>query len=62
MSWRDHIKVHPAADLFPMMSEAELKELAESIKKNGMKVPVVIQRGHDRDGRNAGEQCQRSSI
>jgi hypothetical protein len=28
-NWRDHLKVHPAADLFPLMSEAELKELAE---------------------------------
>ena len=34
-SWRDHIKVHPAADLFPMMSEAELRELGEDIKKHG---------------------------
>jgi hypothetical protein len=39
MSWRDHIKVHPAADLFPMMSDEELKALGERIKKNGMKVP-----------------------
>ena len=45
MPWRDHIDVHPAADLFPMMSDDELKELAADIKKNGMKVPIVIQRG-----------------
>jgi hypothetical protein len=27
-SWREGIKVHPAADMFPMMSETELDELA----------------------------------
>jgi hypothetical protein len=32
MSWRDHIKVHQAADLFPMMSEPGLRELGEDIK------------------------------
>jgi hypothetical protein len=41
-SWRDIIKVHPATDLFPMMSEAELRELGEDIKRNGLKYPVVF--------------------
>src|SRR5262245_59805133 len=27
-SWRDVLKVHPAAELFPEMGEAELRELA----------------------------------
>jgi len=34
-SWRDHLKVHPAAELFPRMTEAELRELGEDIKRNG---------------------------
>ena len=34
-SWRDVIKIHPAADLFPMMSPDELKALGEDIKRNG---------------------------
>ena len=34
-SWRDVIKVHPAADLFPMMSPDELKTLGEDIRANG---------------------------
>jgi hypothetical protein len=41
-SWRDVIKVHPAADLFPMMSEAELRELGEDIKKNGLKTDIIF--------------------
>src|SRR5262249_19024288 len=42
MSWRDVIKVHPAAELFPMMSEAELRELGEDIKKSGLKNRIVF--------------------
>jgi ParB-like chromosome segregation protein Spo0J len=38
---RDHLAVHPAADLFPLMSESELKELAEDIRKNGLQQPIV---------------------
>ncbi|ASY70304.1 hypothetical protein [Sinorhizobium fredii] len=38
--WRDVIKVHPAAGLFPMMSERELRELGEDIKRNGLRLPI----------------------
>ena len=41
MSWRDVLKIHPAADLFPLLSEPELKELAEDIKANGLRAPIV---------------------
>jgi hypothetical protein len=57
-SWRDVLPVHPAAELFPMMSDAELRELGEDIKKNGLKVPVILwspNNGRDHyllDGRN----------
>jgi hypothetical protein len=37
-SWRDLIKVHPAADAFPMLSEEELDALAEDIKANGLQL------------------------
>jgi hypothetical protein len=40
--WRQHLKIHPAADLFPLMSESELKELAEDIEKNGLQVQIVL--------------------
>jgi ParB-like nuclease domain len=45
-NWRQHLKVHAAADLFPLMSEPELKELAENIKKNGLQQPILIWRQH----------------
>jgi hypothetical protein len=56
-SWRDVIEVHPAANLFPLMTPDELNVLAEDIKKNGLKTPVtLLKQGSDRhlllDGRN----------
>jgi DNA-binding Lrp family transcriptional regulator len=44
-NWRDHLKVHPAADLFPLMSEtdpAALKDLAEDIRRNGLQASIVL--------------------
>jgi hypothetical protein len=59
MTWRDVIKVHPAADLFPMMSDAELDALGADIKKMGrLTSPIVFLIAHERedhlllDGRN----------
>jgi ParB-like nuclease domain len=40
--WRKYLAVHPAANLLPLMSEAEIKELAEDIKANGLRAPIVI--------------------
>jgi hypothetical protein len=36
------IRVHPAADLFPMMTADELMVLGDDIKKNGLHVPVIL--------------------
>ena len=42
-SWRDVLPIHPAADLFPLMPEAELKALAQDDADGN---PVLL------DGRN----------
>jgi hypothetical protein len=42
MTWRDVIKVHPAADAFPMMSEDELRALGEDTQANGLRIPIVL--------------------
>ena len=56
-SWRDVLAIHPAAELFPLMSEAELRELADDIKKKGMVEKPVLFAGANEgfallDGRN----------
>jgi hypothetical protein len=38
--WRDLIKVHPAADVFPMFSPEALAALVDDIKVNGLKLPI----------------------
>src|SRR5262245_5638944 len=56
-SWRDVLPIHPAADLFPLMSPEELKVLGEDIiKQMGLTSPIVWFKERGRwwllDGRN----------
>ena len=57
-SWRDVLPIHPAAELFPLMTPDELHALGEDIKKNGLTSPIVLWRSHPQapvqllDGRN----------
>jgi hypothetical protein len=43
-SWRDVLKVHPAAELFPPMSPDELRALGEDIVKHELANPIVLWR------------------
>ena len=56
-SWRDALPIHSAAELFPLMSEPELRELGEDIKKRGGLIdPITFVQVGDHfellDGRN----------
>lgn len=41
-SWRTKIRVHPACAMFPLMSDAELEELAADIDRNGLIHPIEL--------------------
>ncbi len=67
--WRTVYKVHPAADVFPMMSEEELKALGEDIRANGLKHPIIVWHPPTRrdlaeliDGRNRLEAMERVGV
>jgi hypothetical protein len=55
-TWRDVLAVHPAADMFPLMSPEELRGLADDINKNGLREHVALVQVGDEmqvlDGRN----------
>lgn len=50
-------ETHPAADLFPMMSEAELGELAKDIAERGQREAITKYQGKILDGRNRLKAC-----
>lgn len=52
------MKVHPAAEIFPMMGEDELKELSIRIKTNGLRNPIIVKGDLLIDGRNRLKACE----
>jgi hypothetical protein len=55
---KSEFKIHPAADLFPMMTPSRLDEMAQDIGANGQRFPVMIWRGQVIDGRNRLKACE----
>lgn len=51
-------EVHPAAELFPLLPKAKLKELADDIKKHGLIHKIVLHNGKILDGRNRLLACE----
>jgi ParB-like chromosome segregation protein Spo0J len=57
------LKVHPAAAVFPMLSDDELRDLAEDIKANGLIYPIVLDAdGQLIDGRNRLAACNLAGV
>jgi hypothetical protein len=55
--------VHPVADLFPMMTDEELADLAADIKAKGLIHPIVVDKeGVLIDGRNRAKACEIAGI
>ena len=55
-------KSHPYADLFPMMTAAELEALAADVAENGLRHPVVLYHGEVLDGRNRLLACEKAGV
>src|SRR5215469_11029587 len=55
-------KVHPVADLFPMLGREEFERLKRDIKKNGLIEPIVIDGDTLIDGRNRLKACRQLGI
>lgn len=53
---------HPACLAFPLLPEAELKELAADIKLRGLLNPVVLYQGKVLDGRNRLAACEKAGV
>ena len=56
------MNIHPVAKLFPMLSESELREMASSIKKEGLINPCVRQGEVLLDGRNRMAACDIAGV
>lgn len=55
--------VHPAAAVFPMLGDDELRELAEDIKANGLLHPIILDAdGVLIDGRNRFAACNLAGV
>lgn len=56
-------QIHPYADKYPMLPDDELAELAESIRANGLRQPIVTDReGRILDGRNRYRACELAGV
>jgi ParB-like chromosome segregation protein Spo0J len=54
--------IHPAANLFPMVEEGELAEIAADIKAHGLNESIKVCNGQIIDGRNRLEACRLADV
>ena len=58
----DEYQAHPAADLFPMLEEKRLQELADDIAANGQREAIRLYEGQILDGRNRYAACKIAGV
>jgi hypothetical protein len=57
-----NMEFHPIADVFPLMEGQDFEELAQSIKENGQRDPIMTFNELILDGRNRYRACQAAGV
>ena len=55
-------KDHPLANLLPLLTQPELRDLADDIRENGLLAPVTLFEGRILDGRNRYRACKLAGV
>ncbi len=60
----DKLEIHPVADLFPLVEDAEFQALVEDIKRNGQQEPIVLDAACKvlLDGRRRLRACRKAGV
>ena len=56
------MKAHPAAAMFPMLPDEELRKLADDIKAHGLKHSIIVYQKKILDGRNRHRACEMAGV
>src|SRR5215813_3069912 len=56
------LDIHPLAEIFPPMSDEEIKSLIDDIKTNGLREPIILFEDKVLDGRNRHRACAELGI
>jgi len=58
----ERLSDHPLAELFPLLAEQDLQDLAGDIQTSGLKAPITIYEGKILDGRNRYRACALAGV